>query len=123
VRPPEPEVRLARSPGSAWDEVTRSAPLGLLAPSFALKTPGLPLSFVLKALDLLFSLVLKVVDLPLVPGSQTPEGAGPVLLAQPRQGRHRDDTHDHPLIKAAASQHMNQPSQPDQSQRGPIIRT
>jgi hypothetical protein len=86
--------------------------LGLPAPRFALKTPGLP-----------FTLALKELDLPLIPGSQTLHGAGPVLLAQPGQRFQRDGGDDHPLMEAAASQHMNKRGQPDQPQRRLVVRT
>ena len=76
----------------------------------ALKAPGLPFSLA----DLPFSFALKQLDLPLIPGSQALEGAGPVLLAQVSQRSHHDGADDHPLIEAAASQHMIKHGQPDQ---------
>jgi hypothetical protein len=78
----------------------------LKAPGFAFKAPGLPFSFALKELDLAF-----------VPGGQALEGAGPGLLAQPSQRSQHDGGDDHPLIEAAASQHMTHHAQPDQPQR------
>ena len=77
----------------------------LKALSFALKAPGLPFSFALKDLDL-----------PFIPGSQALEGAGPVLLSQPSQRTQDDGADDHPLMEAAASQHMTHHAQPDQPQ-------
>ena len=88
-----------------------------------LKVPRLPCSFALKAAPLPFSLALKAQDLSAIPGHQTVNGTGPVLLAQTSQRRQRDDTDDRPLIEAAASQHANQRSQPDQPQRRPMVST
>jgi hypothetical protein len=79
---------------------------------FALKAPGMP-----------YRCTLKELGLPFIPGSQALKGNGPVLLAQPSQRRHHDGADSHPLIKAAAAQHMNQHSQPDQPRRRLIVRT
>lgn len=76
-----------------------------------LKVPGLPSSLVLKALGL-----------PFVPVSQTRQRAGPVLPAYPRYRRHHDGAESQPLPEAAAPEHMNQQSQPDQSQRRLSVR-
>jgi hypothetical protein len=78
---------------------------------FALKAPGVP-----------YRCALKELNLPFIPGSQALKGNGPVLLAQPSQRRHHDGADSHPLIKAAATQHMNQHSQPDQPHRRLIVR-
>jgi hypothetical protein len=95
-----------------------------------LNAVGLPLSLVLdvlgvplNAVGLPFSLALDELGLPLVPGSQARKGAGPVLLAYPAQRRKHDGADGHPLIEAAASQHMTQQSQPNQSQRQPSPKT
>ena len=74
----------------------------------ALNTVGLP-----------FSLTLDGLGLPLVPGRHAFKGAGPALLVYPPQRCKHDGADGHPLIEAAASQHMTQQSQPDQSQRQP----
>jgi hypothetical protein len=87
------------------------------------KAPGLPFTLALKTPGVPFTLALKELDLPLIPGSQMLQGAGLVLLAKPCQRFQRDGADDHPLMEAAASQHMNQCSQPDQPQRRPIART
>lgn len=88
-----------------------------------LKVPRLPCGFALKAAALPFSLALKAQDLPAIPGHETVNGTGPVLLTQTSQRRHRDDADDRPLIEPAAPQHANQHSQPDQPQRRPMIST
>jgi hypothetical protein len=89
----------------------------LKAPSFAFKAPGLPFSFALKTPGLLFSFALKELDLPFIPGSQALEGASPVLLTQPSQRLQYDGADNHPLVEAAASQHMTGHAQPDQPQQ------
>ncbi len=87
------------------------------------KAPGLPFGFALKAPRLPFRSSLKELDLPLIPGSQALKGIGPVLLAQPSERRHHDGADSHPLIKAAASQHVNQHSQPYQPHGRLMVRT
>jgi hypothetical protein len=79
---------------------------------FAIKAPGAP-----------YRCALKELDLPSIPGSQTLKGNGLVLLAQPAQRGQHDGADSYPLIKAAAAQHMNQHSQPDQPHRPLIVRT
>ena len=81
------------------------------------KAPGLPSGFALKAPSVPFRSALKDLDLPLIPGSQALQGIGPVFLAKPSQCRRHDGADSDPLIKAAASQHVNQHSQPDQPHR------
>lgn len=87
------------------------------------KAPGLPFGFALKAPGLPFRSALKELDLPLIPGSQALKRIGPVLLAHPSQRRHHDGADSHPLIKAAASQHVNQHGKPDEPYRRLIVRT
>ena len=87
------------------------------------KAPGLPFGFALKAPSVPFRSALKDLDLPFIPGSQALQGIGPVLLAKSSQRRHHDGADSDPLIKAAASQHVNQYSQPDQPHRRLMVRT
>ena len=81
------------------------------------RAPGVPSGFALKVPGVPFLSALKELDLPLIPGSQALKATGPVLLAQLSQRRHRDGADRHPLIKAAAAQHVNQHSQPEQPRR------
>ena len=68
-------------------------------------------------------LALKALDLPLVPGSKARKAPGLVFLTQLGQGRKHDDGEGHPLVKAAASQHMTQQSQAGQSRCRAIVTT
>jgi hypothetical protein len=82
-----------------------------------------PFGFALKVPDVPIRSAIKELDLPLIPGSQALKATGPVLLAQLSQRCHRDGANSHPLIKAAAPQHVNQHSQPEQPHRRLIART
>ena len=64
-----------------------------------------------------FSLALKEPVLPLVPGGQARKAPGPVLPADPCQRGQHDDADGHPLIEAAAVQHVPEHGQPYQSPR------
>ncbi len=94
---------------------SRCLALGCWSLAVPSKAPGLPLSFTLKPQGLPFSFAFKELYLPSIPGGQALKGTNPVLVAPPSQRCQHDGADDHPLIEAAASQHMNQHSQPDQS--------
>lgn len=113
------------APAASWPSVAQLYACGSLSLPYS-KAPGLPFSFALKAPsfafkapDVPFSFALKELDLLFIPGSQALESASPVLLTQPSQRPQYDGADDHPLIEAAASQHMTHHGQPDQPQRRP----
>jgi len=71
----------------------------------------------------ILGLALKALDLPLVPGGQALEVPGLVFLTQLGRGRYHDGGEDHPLVEAAASQHMTQQGQAGQSRRRATLTT
>jgi hypothetical protein len=111
------------APAASWPSVCPA--LGWPTPQVCAcgKAPGVPFGFAIKAPGVPYRCPLKELGVPFVPGSQALEGNGPVLLSQPLQRRDHDGADSHPLIKAAAAQHMNQHSQPDQPHRRLIVRT
>ena len=104
-------------------ELAPPSSLALNELGLALKEEGLPCGLALKEEGLPFGLVLKVFGLPLVPGSDARNGVGPALLVYPSKRRQHDGADGHPLVEAAAAQHMTNQSQPDQPQRQPSPRT
>jgi hypothetical protein len=68
-------------------------------------------------------LALEALDLPFVPGGKARKAPGLVFLTQLGQGGEHDGGEGHPLVKAAASQHMTQQGQAGQSRRRLIVTT